>query len=230
MNGQFYYFEGMKYILNNAFNPSGLAKITAQAVNGNSELSGVSSYADLYVGQQIDGDTVADGTYILDLDNSSGTVTLSQPAIATSPSGGSSTFVVGGSNMQNLPLTCHLLQGQIPQNSVVQFSQYTEANYDGYLPQLLSGPIIVNSPPPRSDAVASFNRVKFVPTDYQVQNDITGHVITYTPPGSSTPIPCWAEVYASSLPIAEDGDLVTVNPVASFAFDQTAGVASPGVG
>lgn len=229
MNGQYYPFEGMKYLGQNATTEISLVTFTGNTTNGSANIGNVSSYAGLAIGQLIAGPGVPAGAYIVDLDGSSGTITISLPATATTTNPNPATLVAGGITTQNLPLTVHLLQGSIPLNSALLFSQLTEANYDGYLPQAAVGPVIINCPPPRTFAAWQFNRQKYAPTDYTIGNTITGHCLTYTPPGASAPVVVCVETYPTGIPLLQDGDIHTFNPTLSFGLDQTAGVASPGI-
>lgn len=229
MSGQFFTFAGLQYLFENALTPVQLTEFTAVSTNGSALLSGVSSYTGLEVGQLIDGPTIPPGTYIVDLDGNSGTITLSQPATATTPSSSSSVFVAGGNYTQNLPLSIHLLTGPVVATPNVQMSQLTEANYDGYTPQQPVGPPVYNTPPPRAFFVAQYERLTFAPADYIVQNAITGHCWTYTPPGATSPIVVALESYGAPAPLFQPGDVHTFNPVLSIGFDETAGVSSPGV-
>lgn len=227
--GQFYSFEGLKYLLTNALTGVSLTRFTAVTTIGSANIAQVSSFVGLAVGQLIEGDNIPAGTFIVDLDGSSGTILLSQAATASTPNAATSTMVAGGTLTQNLALTIHLLQGTIPQGAGVSFSNLTEASYDGYLPQLAVPPIVVNTPPPRNYAVAQFERQQYVPTDYTVPNTINGLAWTFTQPGASSPTLLAVEVFDAPSPLQQDGDILTVNPVLSLPFDLTAGVASPGV-
>lgn len=227
--GVFYTFEGAKFFGLNATSQQGLFSFNAVASFGSPLLSGVSSYSSLAVGQFIVSPVLPPGTYIVDLDGVSGTITLSQPANATTPSGQTSYFAAGGMYTLNSPLHVHLATGQLILTSDATVANLTEADYDGYAPQEAVGPAIINTPPPRTFYAWQFERMVFQPTDYTVQNTITGMFWTYTPSGSSAPILLAIEPFSMSASLMQDGDIVSVSPTLFFAFDQTAGPASPGL-
>lgn len=230
MNGQYYTFEGMSYILQNAVPQPPPVTFQGVAAQGSASVSVSGNVPALSAGQLITSPLFPTGTYIVDPDGPSQTVLMSQPATGSTPSGQTSTFTAGNDYTLGLPLTIHLLTGAVPLASNVQFSALTEANYDGYQPQQAVGPIVVNTPPPRQFACAQFERMTFQPSDYNVANSITGHCWTISPPGSTQPVVLALESYASPIPLQQVGDLLTLNPTLSLAFDNTAGVASPGIG
>lgn len=230
MAGQYYYYEGLKLLFQNSLTSSSGVVFTAEFNNNSNVLSAVSSYTGLFVGQSIYSQATPAGAYIVSLDNESGTIVMSAPAYFAGASANQAAIFFGGASVtSDAPLTVHLLQGSIPQGSDVTFAQFTEANYDGYVPQECALPLVINTPPPRQYGVAQFARQVYQPTDYTVQNMIVGHVITYTPSGSTTPIPVCSETYATAVPLQQDGDILTISPAMSMGFDQTAGVASPGI-
>lgn len=230
MNGQFFTFEGMKYLMQNAMPQPAAIAFDGVVAQGSASVSGVSNQAALAAGQLVTSTLFPTGTYIVDPEGPSGTVILSQPATGSTPSGQTSTLTAGADYTQNLPLTIHLLTGAIPLASNVQFSTLSEATYDGYQPQTVTGPVVVNTPAPRQYACAQFERMTFQPSDYAVANSISGHCWTFTPPGTSSPVVLAVEAYASPLSLVQDGDVITLNPTLSLAFDNTAGIPSPGIG
>lgn len=229
MNAQFYTFQGMSYLLGNAAPQPAPSTFAGVATIGSTTISGVAGAAALEVGQTITSNVLPAGTYVVDPNGPSGTIVVSQPATATTPSGTNSTFTAGALYTQNLPLTIHLLTGAVPQANNTSFSDLTEATYDGYAPQAVAGPPIISTPPPRAYAVMQFDRMAFIPADYAVSNVISGHCWTITVPGQSAPVLIASELYATPVPLQQPGDILTIDPVLSLAFDQTAGIASPGI-
>ncbi len=229
MNAQFYTFQGMAYLLGNAAPQPASVSFTGIATTGSASIGAAVGASSLEVGQVITSSLFPAGTYVVDPNGPSGTVVVSQPATGTTPSSSTSTFTAGALYTQNLPLTIHLLTGTIPQASNASFGQMTEATYDGYAPQLVVGPPIVSAPPPRTYAAMQFQRMSFIPADYAVPNVVTGHCWTITVPGQSSPVLVASELYAAVVPLQQPGDILTLDPVLSLGFDQTAGVASPSI-
>lgn len=226
MNGQFYTFEGLKYLFNNALTATSLHPFTGTPANGSTSITAVSSVTGLQIGMLIAGANIPAGAYITGINSGTSTITIS--SAATGGTAGQQ-LVAGGLYTQNLPLTIHLLTGQIPLNDNVVFGNLTEANYDGYTPQLAGTLAVINTPFPRAFGCAQYDLLIWQPTDYNVPNTITGHCWTYTPPGASAPTLVAMEVYASSVPLQQDGDILSFNPTLSIGFDETAGVPSPGI-
>lgn len=224
--GQYYTFAGLQFLAERALENEGNVNFTANATSGSPYLSSVSTLANLEVGMVVSGTGVPANTSILDLNVASGQILLSNNMTAGATAG---SFTASSNIWASATISVHLLQGAIPLSPDATFSQMTEATYDGYAPQNLGYTLVVNSPPPRDYAVWQWDRSVWQPIDYAVPNVITGHCFTATLPGQTAPTLLAMEVYPSSANLQQPGDILTFNPVMSFAFDQTAGPFAPGV-
>lgn len=222
--GQFYTFAGMRFLGERALENAAPITFTANVTAGSPYLSGVSSLAGLEHGMVVTGTGIPANTYIVDLLIASGQIMLSQPATA----GGTAVSLSASGNIwSQASIAVHLLVGQIPNTPDASFSSLTEATYDGYTPQTLPYTLVISTPPPRTYCVWQWDRLTFQPVDYAIPNNITGHCFTATLPGATAPTLLAMETYGSSVPLQQPGDILTINPVMSFAFDQTAGPSSP---
>ncbi len=224
--GQFFTLSGLLWLLQNMLTLLTTNKFTGVTTAGSTTVTGLSSTAGLAQGQFIVGDTIAAGTTIVSVNPQTNTLVLSQNATGTTASGGTTTLWSYGTAGQSLPLYVHLLTGNVPTNVDTTWAQLTEATFDGYAPQQVQYPFFFSSPD-ENHGCASTQMMSFVPSDFNVANNITGIAWTYTPVGASGPTLIAVEPFPVPQPIRQTGDMIRVTPTLSFNTDMLGTVASP---
>ena len=224
--GVYYTNVGLQFLVANMVDLLTVVEFTGVTTNGSPTVSALSSQVGLEAGQLIVGAGIPTGTYILSVNAGPNTLTLSQNATATSTTGSPTTLWAFGNENGTIPLFEHLLTGTVPQGPNVTWADVVEANYDGYAPQQWATPIIVSAPNPNY-VVASSDCLSWIPTDYNVQNLITGRAVTFTPPGASGPTLIATEPFQPAINLASPGQLLRDIPILPFPCDVTSGPTSP---
>jgi hypothetical protein len=216
---------GLQYLLENGLLLQGNTVFDGVLTLGSNVVENVSSFEGLQPGQFVSGTGIPPNTYILDTEQGSDTLTLSNQATASTPSGQTTVLTASGMISANLPLTCHLLQAPPVIGRAATFAQQTEANFDGYAPQQLSYPLVATCPD-GENVIAAGGLLEFIPLDFALPQNIYGLCLTFQEVGSTTPTLFGVEAFQTSRGIQEPGDAVRVVPVISIAMDQTAGYPS----
>lgn len=220
--GQYFTIAGLMFLLERALTTVAPVSFTGDTTSSSTSVATVSSTTGLAVGQVILGAGIPAGTTIASI--GSGTITLSQAATATAT--GVDLFAFGANGLLS-DLSLHLLTGVILQSPTTNWTDLTEANYDGYAAVVLSSGFFNVSAPKTGFVVAAATCQNFTPTDYTVPNTITGMAWTYPGAGSSGPQLIATEIFTTPINLSASGDAIQVIPVLSFANDETAGQPSP---
>lgn len=216
---------GLQYLLENGLLLQGNTVFDGVLTAGSNVVEGVSSFEGLQPGQFVTGTGIPANTYILDVEQGSDTLTLSNQATASTPSGQTTTLTASGMVSANLPLTCHLLQEPPVIGRAATFAMQTEANFDGYAPQQLDYPLVATCPD-GENVIAAGGLLEFIPSDYAIGQNIFGLCLTFTEVGATGPTLFGVEAFQSDRGIHEPGDAIRVVPIISIAMDQTAGYPS----
>lgn len=222
--GQHYTRAGLNFLFSRAAYQKTLGTMSGTHTKGTNVITGISNLPavllGLRVGQMLAGQGT-DGRYVVGWDVPSSTVFMNAPSTGTGTLTGAINFYSYYASVY--PLWVNLLTGPIPTSPDATFTDLTFATYSGYIAQpILTFPVITHSKDGQF-GVCQHDRMVFQPSDYSVPNYITGHAFIVSNWVSSPPPLVAVEIYPSAVPLLQEGDLLTVNPVLSWPFDCSAG-------
>lgn len=219
--GVYFTTAGMAFLLGRAMAGFSVVNFTGDTTTSSATVASVSSTAGLFVGMSVSGTGIPAGAYIIAIGTT--TITLSVAATAT---GTAVALQAGGTPAQELDLTLHLITGTVVQGPAVQWSDLTEATYDGYAAVTLPSMLTTIFSPETGYVTVSAPCQVFQPSDSIVSNTITGLAWTFPGTGTSGPQLIATEALADPVNLNSPLTALQLIPVLDVALDNTAGPGS----